>query len=96
MFDEFRLEVEVEVSSLSITNLFGLLGFVIGTVSQRGVRSTAVVLCLVVGLIYWLAYIGANALALSGWILPWMGVWAPNFIFGALGAWLFIRQSSLR
>jgi len=76
--------------------VFGLLGFVIGTVSQRGVRSTAVVLCLVVGLIYWLAYIGANALALSGWLLPWMGVWAPNVIFGALGTWLFIRQSSLR
>jgi lipopolysaccharide export system permease protein len=73
--------------------VFGLLGFVIGTRSQRGVRSTAIVLCLVVGLVYWLAYIGANALALSGWILPWMGVWAPNLLFGSLGIALFLKNT---
>lgn len=73
--------------------VFGLLGFVIGIRSQRGVRSTAIVLCLFVGLVYWLAYVGSNALALSGWVLPWIGVWAPNFLFGGLGIWVFLRKS---
>ena len=90
-----KLEVELHRRfSLSFACcVFALLGFVIGTRSHRGVRSTAVILCLIVGLIYWLAYVGANALALTGWLAPWLGVWAPNFLFGGLGLWMYRQQA---
>jgi lipopolysaccharide export system permease protein len=90
-----KLEVELHRRfSLSFACcVFALLGFVIGTRSHRGVRSTAVILCLIVGLIYWLAYVGANALALTGWVVPWLGVWAPNLVFGGLGIWMYRKQA---
>lgn len=80
--------------SLSFTCIvFSALGFFIGVISQRGIRSTAVLLCLVVGLIYWLSYIAANALALAGWVLPWLGIWIPNLFFGAIAVGLYLRRS---
>jgi lipopolysaccharide export system permease protein len=78
-----RLEVELQGRfSFSFSCVvFAALGFFIGTMSQRGVRSTAIILCMLVGLIYWLAYIAANALAVAGEITPWLGIWAPNVFF---------------
>ncbi len=89
-----KLEVELHRRfSLSFACIvFAVLGFFIGTMSHRGIRSTAVILCLVVALVYWLAYVGANALALTGWVAPWAGVWAPNIVFGLLGLWMYRKQ----
>jgi len=64
--------------------VFAALGFFIGTLSQRGIRSTAVILCVLVGVAYWLSFVAANALALAGWVLPWFGVWVPNLVFGLI------------
>ena len=61
--------------------VFAALGFSIGILSQRGIRSSAIVLCLVVALAYWMCYLGANTLAVAGWIPPWLGLWVPNFLF---------------
>jgi lipopolysaccharide export system permease protein len=90
---KLQVELHRRFSLAFACAVFSLLGFVIGTRNHRGIRSTAVILCLLVGLIYWLAYVGSNALALSGWVVPWVGVWAPNLIFGALGFWMYRQQS---
>lgn len=71
--------------------VFSVLGFVIGLVTQRGVRSAAIILCLLMGTVYWLAYVGASSYALTGGVAPWMGVWAPNFVFLGLSFWLYAR-----
>lgn len=71
--------------------VFAALGFFIGISSQRGVRSTSILICLGVGLVYWLCYLVANALAAEGTVAPWVGMWAPNFIFLGLAAW-FARR----
>jgi len=71
--------------------VFSALGFAIGLISQRGIRSTAIILCLLLGTIYWLSFVGASSYALSGGAAPWLGVWAPNFIFLLLAWWLFSR-----
>ncbi len=71
--------------------VFSALGFAIATLSHRGIRSTAVVLCMAVALVYWLSYIAANALAISGWVSPWLGVWLPNFLFSIV-AWFCYRR----
>ncbi|MFM8316552.1 MAG: LptF/LptG family permease [Deltaproteobacteria bacterium] len=90
-----KLQVELHRRfSLSLACIvFAIIGFVIGTRSQRGVRSTAVILCLLVALVYWLSYVGANALALTGWVAPWIGVWAPNFVFSWLGVWMWRKRA---
>lgn len=73
--------------------VFGALGFFIGITSSRGIRSTAILLCLLVAVFYWLGFLSANMLAVSGWVLPWVGVWAPNFIFLAFSYWLYRRAA---
>jgi lipopolysaccharide export system permease protein len=75
--------------------VFATLGFFIGILSQRGVRSTAILLCIGVAVVYWLAYLAANALALSGWIMPWLGIWMPNVLFLGV-AYLCYRKYSFR
>jgi len=78
--------------SLSFACLvFSALGFAIGLISQRGIRSTAVILCLLLATVYWLSYIGANSYALTGGWAPWLGVWAPNGVFAVLSWWLYSR-----
>ena len=71
--------------------VFAGLGFAIGLISQRGIRSTAIILCLLLATVYWLSYIGANSYALTGGWAPWIGVWAPNGVFAFLSWWLYWR-----
>jgi lipopolysaccharide export system permease protein len=80
-----NLQLQVEMHrrfSLSFSCVvFSALGFFIGILSQRGIRSTAIIFCMLVGVVYWLSYVAANALALSGWLSPGLGIWLPNFFF---------------
>ncbi len=71
--------------------VFAALGFAMGITSQRGVRSTSVLFCLMVGVIYWLSFLAANALAFSGKVPPWFGIWAPNFFFAGIAYVIFRR-----
>ncbi|MBI1862216.1 MAG: LptF/LptG family permease [Deltaproteobacteria bacterium] len=89
-----RLEIELHRRySLALSVLaFAVLGFAIGCRSHKGVRSGAIVLCLLVALVYWLFYLAATALAATGWILPWLGIWLPNFILIGVGVILFRRN----
>jgi len=78
--------------SLSFACLvFSGLGFAIGLISQKGIRSTAVILCLLLGTVYWLSFVGANSYALTGGAAPWVGVWAPNLFFALMSWWLYSR-----
>jgi lipopolysaccharide export system permease protein len=88
-----KLEVELHRRlSLSFSCLvFAALGFFIGALSQRGVRSTAILLCLLVAMLYWLAFLAANALAGAGAVAPWLGIWAPNVLFSII-AYLCYRR----
>jgi len=73
--------------------VFAALGFFIGVTSSRGIRSTAILLCLLVAVCYWLSFLAANGLAVSGWVLPWIGVWMPNVVFLGLSYWLYRRAA---
>jgi lipopolysaccharide export system permease protein len=88
-----KLQVELHRRfALSFSCLvFSALGFFIGALSTRGIRSTAIILCLLVAVVYWLAYVAANALALGGLVWPWVGIWSPNVLFGILSVYCYYR-----
>ncbi|MBY0369268.1 LptF/LptG family permease [bacterium] len=88
---ELRVELHRRYSMSFACLVFAALGFVIGLLSQRGLRSSSIVLCLVVGLLYWMSYIGANALAIAGIVPPWLGIWVPNFAFLGLAYYGYHR-----
>lgn len=71
--------------------VFAALGFSLGLSSQRGVRSTSVLICLLVGVVYWLSYLAANAFAAAGKVPPWLGIWIPNLVFTSLALVLYRR-----
>lgn len=88
---QLRVEFHRRFSMAFSCLIFAALGFAIALLSERGIRSTSIILCLMVALCYWLAYLGANALAVAGWVPPWLGIWVPNFAFLGL-AWLGYRR----
>lgn len=70
--------------------ILSFLGFSISLLAHKGIRGAALVICIVVTVLYWLAYISVNAFSASGWITPWIGLWIPN-IFFLFVAYLFYR-----
>jgi len=78
---QLQVEYHRRVSLAFACIIFGALGFFIGTLSIKGLRSSSIIICLIVGTVYWLSYVGANALANEGWVAPWLGIWAPNVLF---------------
>lgn len=89
-----RLQIELHRRlSISVSIIvFALMGFAMGCRSQRGVRSGAIVLCLLVGVFYWLAFLASTALSVTGWAVPQIGIWIPNVLLAAFGAYLFRAQ----
>lgn len=90
---QLQVELHRRFSMAFACFVFGALGFLIGIFSQRGIRSTAIILCISVAVVYWLAFLAANALAVTGWIWPWLGVWMPNFVFLALTIFYYRRRA---
>ena len=88
-----QLEVEMHRRfSLSLSCLvFAALGFSIAILSQRGVRGTAILLCILVATIYWLCILASTALAARGVVIPWIGVWLPNFVFSGVAYFCYRR-----
>lgn len=92
---QLQVELHRRFSLSFACMIFAGLGFFIGTMSQRGIRSGSIIMCLFVGLIYWLSYVGANALALSGWVVPWLGVWLPNILFAGVAYFCYRKQANI-
>lgn len=88
---QLQVELHRRLSLSFACVVFAALGFFMGTNSQRGVRSTAILFCMLVGLVYWLAFLASNALAAEGWIIPWVGMWLPNIIFLGVAYWSYRR-----
>lgn len=72
--------------------VFGALGFFLSIVSRRSMGSSSIVFCLMVGVVYWLCFVLANAAALQGWAAPVVAIWAPNAIFGTIPIFLYRRH----
>jgi len=92
-YRKLQVELHRRISMSFACVVFAVLGFFIGIKSARGIRSTAIVLCMGVGVIYWISYLVANALAISGVVWPWLGIWAPNVVFMAIPIIFFKRYS---
>ena len=70
--------------------IFALVGFPLAASSRRGGRSIALVATLVILVSYYLASTTLEGLAIRGVLPTWLGLWAPNAVFGAVGAALLL------
>lgn len=72
--------------------VFGLLGVGTGTVTnRRAVRSSGLVVSLVIMVSYWVIYISGDSLARNGTLPVWLSMWMANIIFSGIGVWTFRR-----
>ncbi len=75
--------------------IFALLGFGLGTVTnRRSVRSGGFVICLTVLISYWMLYIAAEAFAKRDLIPPALAIWSVNFLFLGIAAWAIKRSTT--
>ncbi|HXG03840.1 MAG TPA: LPS export ABC transporter permease LptG [Candidatus Binatia bacterium] len=66
--------------------VFALLGFPLAVRSHRGGRSVALVGTLAIVVAYYLILTALEGLGLRGLAPVWLTIWAPNLLFGGLGA----------
>jgi lipopolysaccharide export system permease protein len=70
--------------------VFALLGFPLAVRSHRGGRSVALVGTLAIVVAYYLVLNTLESLGLRGLAPVWATIWAPNFLFGGVGAALMV------
>jgi lipopolysaccharide export system permease protein len=68
--------------------VFGLVGIPLGIAPARAVRSRGFAISLAVIFTYYILLSAGQGLAEQGSVPAWFGLWAPNMIFGTLGALL--------
>lgn len=63
--------------------IFAVLGVGLGTqANRRNQKSSSMITCLLVIVVYWILYVSLEGLARSGKAPVALSIWAPNFIFG--------------
>ena len=72
--------------------VFGLVGVPLGIAPARAVRSRGFAISLGMIFAYYILLSAGQGLAEQGTVPAWLGLWAPNLIFGALGV-LFLREA---
>jgi LPS export ABC transporter permease LptG/LPS export ABC transporter permease LptF len=70
---------------------FALLGLPLGISTNRGGRSTGLVLSLVLMFAYYITLFGGTRVTAEGSLPPVIGAWLPNIVFMTLGAFLLAR-----
>jgi LPS export ABC transporter permease LptG len=80
-----RIELNSRFSYPFACLVLMLIGVPLGLSSKRGGKSTGFVLTLMLVFAYYILSINGVALAKSGKLSPFVGVWATNFIFAAFG-----------
>lgn len=86
------VEFHKRLSLAAACLVFGLLGVGVGTITnRRSVRSSGLVVSLVIMVLYWVIYISGDSLAREGSLPVWLAMWMANIIFAAFGVWAFKR-----
>jgi len=72
--------------------VFGLVAVPLGIAPARAVRSRGFAISLAVIFTYYILLSAGQGFAEQGTVPAWLGLWAPNFIFGSLGA-VLLREA---
>ena len=90
----YLVEVHKKFSIAVACLVFALLGAPLGVLVRGRGAAVSVAVSLVFFFAYWMFLIGGEELADRGYLAPALAMWAPNAVFGALGAAL-LRATAL-
>jgi lipopolysaccharide export LptBFGC system permease protein LptF len=80
------LELHRKVASSFAALVFVAFGLALGLRLQHQERLISFVWILSIFVLYYLGSIGMNAIALKGWLPPWLAMWTPNLVGGMVSA----------
>jgi len=95
---EIMIELNKKLAIPLSCLIFPLLGIPLGMKAHRSVRARGFTIGLALVLLYYIFRLAGEALAESGQIAPFLGVWTPNIVFALTGALIFFsaaREQSL-
>ncbi len=88
----FRVEIHKKYSIPFACLVFVLLGVPLGLSTRKGNAGIALGVSLLVILVYYIFLIGGEHLADRRIIPPFLSMWLPNILLGALGVYLTLRS----
>jgi lipopolysaccharide export LptBFGC system permease protein LptF len=88
--NEYRVEIQKKVSIPVACIVFVLVGAPLGMLARRG-GLAAGFFSAVFFIFYYLCLIGGEQLADRLILSPWLAMWLPNLVLGALGIYLTAR-----
>jgi LPS export ABC transporter permease LptF len=85
------LELHRKIASPFAAVVFVAFGLAFGLRLYHQERLISFLWVLGVFILYYLGMIGMNAVALKGWVAPWLAMWVPNLIGSAVSAVMILR-----
>ncbi|MCH9648081.1 MAG: LptF/LptG family permease [Deltaproteobacteria bacterium] len=89
-----RVQIQKNFSIPTACLVFGLLALPLGFNNRRGGKTAGFALSMLVIMVYWVLLSNGEEGARFGEVEPWIAMWTPNILFGALGLFLLIRRNS--
>jgi len=84
-------EIHSKISLAFSCVIFILLGASLAIITRRREKSINFGLAFVIAGVYYLLFIGSQAISLEGYIYPGIAMWLPNIILGVIGLILIYR-----
>ena len=90
-----RMEIQKRFSIPVACLVFGLIGLALGATHRRDGTIGSFVIGVVTVFAYYVPLMLGPALVKGGYLPPWLGMWLPNFVIGALGIAMFVWRDRL-
>ena len=87
---QYKVEINKKYSIPFASIVFVLLGSSLGILVRRSGASIGIGLSIGFFTLYYMALIGGESAGDRMLIAPWLGMWAPNIVLGALGIYMLI------
>jgi lipopolysaccharide export system permease protein len=91
--EKYEVEIYKKYALPAACIIFVLIGAPLGIMVRKGGFGVAAGISLFFFLIYWAFLIGGEKLAERGFFSPFIGMWAANFVLGAVGIILTIKTN---
>jgi lipopolysaccharide export system permease protein len=85
------LELHRRIASSFSVLIFVMFGLALGLRLHHHERLISFVWVLGIFLTYYLGTVAMNAVALKGWLPPWLAMWTPNFVGAAVSGTMIAR-----
>ncbi len=90
----YKTEYHKRWAAAFLCPVFALLGCTIGTnTNRRAQRTSAMLVCFLIIVGFWIFYITCESVARAGYVPPWIALWLPNLFFSSLAARIFWKKN---